>query len=63
MTELNEQVAVAGNGYFTSHPFLSTAVEVVGAEAIVDINTAVGAVHQATSHLVSPCYDPRAIYN
>jgi hypothetical protein len=62
MSELSEQEAAVGAGYFSSHPFLSTDVEIVGSEALVGINAAVGAVHQASSHLISPCYDPRGIH-
>ncbi len=62
MSELNAQEQEVGMGYFASHPFLSAAVEIAGAEALVGINAAVGEVHQASSHLISPCYDPRGIY-
>ena len=62
MSELSEQEVEVGQSYFSSHPFLSKAVELVGSEALVNINAAVGQVHQASSHLVSPCYDPRGIY-
>ena len=61
MSELNEQEAEVAKGYFASHPFLSTAVDAVGGEAIANINGAVGQVHQASSNLVSPCYDPRGL--
>jgi hypothetical protein len=62
MSELNEQQAEVAVGYFSSHPFLTVAVEIAGGEAIANINAAVSEVHQASSHLVSPCYDPRGIY-
>lgn len=62
MSELSEQEAEVGQGYFTSHPFLSKAVEIAGGEALANINAAVATVHQASSHLVSPCYDPRGIH-
>lgn len=62
MSELSEQAAEVGQGYFSSHPFLSTAVQIVGSDALIGINAAVGEVHQASSHLVSPCYDPRGIH-
>lgn len=62
MSEGNAQAGELGEGYLTSHPFLVSALDIVGAEAIVNINTAVGQVHQASSNLVSPCYDPQRIY-
>ena len=62
MSESNDQEAEVGRGYLSSHPFLSDAVGIVGAEAMAGINAAVGAVQQSSSHLVSPCFDPRAIH-
>ena len=62
MSELGQQQVEVAQGYFDSHPFLSTAVDVVGGEAIAGINGAVAQVRQASSNLVSPCYDPRGIY-
>jgi hypothetical protein len=62
MSEMDDQQVEVANGYFAAHPFLSTAVNAVGGEAIANINAAVGQVHQASSNLVSPCYDPRGIF-
>jgi len=62
MSELSQQEAEVAKGYFDSHPFLVQAVEIVGGEALAGINGAVAQVRPASSNLVSPCYDPRGIY-
>jgi len=62
MKEISEEVAEVAEGYFASHPFLNTAVSIVGAEAIAGINAAVGEVHQASSNQVNPGYDPQGIF-
>jgi hypothetical protein len=62
MSELSSQEQEVGAGYFSSHPFLVAAVEIVGGEAIAGINAAVGEVHQASSNAVSPGFDPQRIY-
>jgi hypothetical protein len=62
MSELAKQEQEVGAGYFASHPFLSTAVEILGGEAIAGINAAVGSVHQASSNVISPGFDPQRIY-
>lgn len=62
MSELSSQEQEVGVGYFDSHPFLATAVELVGGEAIAGINAAVGQVHQASSNAISPGFDPQRIF-
>jgi len=63
MSELSAQEQEAGAGYFASHTFLATAVELVGGEAIAGINAAVGEVHKASSNSVSPGYNPQRIFH
>jgi hypothetical protein len=62
MSELSQQEQEVGTGYFTSHPFLATATEILGGEAIAGINAAVSEVHQASSNAISPGFDPQRIY-
>jgi hypothetical protein len=63
MSEISASEQEVAKGYFEAHPFLATAVEIVGGEAIANINMAVAQVHQASSNAVSPGFDPQRIYN
>lgn len=63
MSSSEENATLLGAAYLASHPYLEADIEIVGVEAIADINAAVGTVREASSHLVSPCFDPRGIHH
>jgi len=49
------------DGIVGSHSFLTDAVGIVGAEALADINSAVGDVRPASNMFVNPLFGPSKI--
>lgn len=59
---MNDQNAEFGAEYIAAHPAFTDSIELLGLEAVIDINKVVGGVRRPESIDVEPGFTPQAIH-